>query len=295
MNTFFQGALLKKNRLNILSLILLSLTLSSCGLIEDDNMSDASSVGSPESIVEAKVQEIKAETVSTSDDLFKDSIGKEVSSEPTNIVTTEPLPEVAKTDGPSNITITPEKPLVVEEPTPIITEEKIVVEQEVQASTTPQTYKVQRGETLMQIAFKLYGDISRWKELRRMNGDKLASNSALKSHMELKYMAPTSNFVWKREGTPHLIKNGETLGTISTTVYQTPKHWKKIWENNKILIKNPNLIYAGFTLYYKSQAEMAAKKTKSENSIEINELDEEISNIQSATERETIDISPLAE
>lgn len=278
---------IKMKKLNLLSLILLTLTISSCGFLEDDSVSGVSSDGSPESIVETKITEINAETVSSTDDLFKDTNSKEPAS--------EPMMEVAKLDAPSNITITPEQPIVVEEPKPVITEEKIVVEQEVQASK-PQTYRVQNGETLMQIAFKLYGDVSRWKDLRHMNGDKLASNNALKPHMELKYIPSADNFVWKREGTPYLIKTGETLGTISTSVYQTPKYWKKIWENNKPLIKNPNLIYAGFTLYYKSPAEMALiKRKQKENKVEINEIDEEISNIQSATERETIDISPLAE
>lgn len=54
-----------------------------------------------------------------------------------------------------------------------------------------------------------------------------------------------------------MIRTGETLGTISNTVYQTPKKWKDIWENNKPLIKNPNVIYAGFTLYYKSNSGLA--------------------------------------
>jgi hypothetical protein len=40
----------------------------------------------------------------------------------------------------------------------------------------------------------------------------------------------------------------------------------------------------------KSQTE-----SEKDNSVEINNIDEEINNIQSATEKETIDISPLAE
>jgi len=111
------------------------------------------------------------------------------------------------------------------------------------------TYTVQKGETLMQIAFKLYGDLSKWKSLKELNQSNL-SGGTLKRGSKIKYYVPETPFAWNPQGTPYLIKSGETLGTISNTVYQTPKKWKKIWENNRPLIKNPDRIYAGFTLYY---------------------------------------------
>ena len=70
-------------------------------------------------------------------------------------------------------------------------------------------------------------------ELKEMNSDKLNSSSTLKTNTQLKYHAPAKRFVWNPSGTPHLIKNGETLGTISNSVYGTPRKWKNIWENNK--------------------------------------------------------------
>jgi nucleoid-associated protein YgaU len=115
-----------------------------------------------------------------------------------------------------------------------------------------QHYKVQKGETLMQIAFKIYGDIDMWRELKKMNKDILAkANSNLRANMDLKYAQPENEFVWNPEGTAYIIKNGDTLALISNNVYQSPRKWKKIWNNNKVLIKNPNHIYAGFTIYYK--------------------------------------------
>jgi nucleoid-associated protein YgaU len=68
--------------------------------------------------------------------------------------------------------------------------------------------------------------------------------------MVLKYDAPAQEFVWNPEGNPYLIKNGDTLGGISGQVYNNRNKWRSIWDNNKPLIKNPNKIFAGFTIYY---------------------------------------------
>lgn len=107
-------------------------------------------------------------------------------------------------------------------------------------------YEVQKGETLMWIAFKLYGDYTKWKELESNNREALAHG--VKPGMKLKYNP--GMFVWNPKGLPHLIKTGETLATISNDKYGTIRKWRSIWDNNRDMIKNPDLIFAGFTLYY---------------------------------------------
>ncbi|WP_408098276.1 LysM peptidoglycan-binding domain-containing protein [Peredibacter sp. HCB2-198] len=111
-------------------------------------------------------------------------------------------------------------------------------------------YTVQKNETLMMIAFKLYGDYSRWKDLASSNAEALKGSTALREGMTLNYMAPAEEFVWNPQGLPYLIRTGDTLGGISQTVYTTAKKWKLIWDNNRPLIKDPNKIYSGFTIYY---------------------------------------------
>ncbi len=112
------------------------------------------------------------------------------------------------------------------------------------------TYSVQPNETLMLISFKLYGDYTRWKEIQRYNSDKLGGSTVISPGMQLTYSTQGSGFVWNPQGRPYLIQRGDTLGIISDKVYNTMSKWRKIWDNNKPLIKNPNKIYAGFTLYY---------------------------------------------
>lgn len=119
----------------------------------------------------------------------------------------------------------------------------------IQPSGGMATYTVQQNETLMMIAFKLYGDYGKWKDLARMNATSLGSNNVVSVGTQLQYEAPAQEFVWNPEGNPYLIKTGDTLGTISSDTYGTTRYWKNIWNNNKPLIKDPNLIFAGFTIY----------------------------------------------
>jgi nucleoid-associated protein YgaU len=112
------------------------------------------------------------------------------------------------------------------------------------------TYTVQKNETLMLIAFKLYGDYEKWKELANYNQGALNGSTNLKQGIVLKYNAPAEEFVWNPAGLPYLIRTGDTLGKISGSVYNDQKKWKLIWNNNKPLIKDPNKIFAGFTIYY---------------------------------------------
>jgi nucleoid-associated protein YgaU len=106
------------------------------------------------------------------------------------------------------------------------------------------TYTVQKGDTLMLIAYKVYGDYSKWRDLADLNN---ATNLSIGSTIQ--YRASMENFPVRPEGNPYLIKNGDSLGGISDMNYGTTKHWRAIYQNNRQMIKNPNLIFAGFTLY----------------------------------------------
>lgn len=119
-------------------------------------------------------------------------------------------------------------------------------------------YQVQKGDTLMMIAFKIYGDYRKWKELKEWNKDKLAKK--MEPGVELKYYVPEQSFGWQPNGLPYMVKTGDNLGMISMDKYGTSKKWKDIYENNRPLIRNPNLIFAGFTLYYLPVRDIASEK-----------------------------------
>jgi nucleoid-associated protein YgaU len=159
-------------------------------------------------------------------------------------VTPETLVETSEAvESSSDVTTSNNQPLIEEsnlENAPVISN----------VSGTTKEYTVQKNETLMMVAFKLYGDYGRWKEIANQNTELLKGSTKLNAGMKLSYEAPAEEFVWNPEGNPYLIRTGDTLGGISKQVYATEKKWKLIWDNNRPLIKDPNKIYAGFTLYY---------------------------------------------
>jgi hypothetical protein len=119
------------------------------------------------------------------------------------------------------------------------------------ADNTPSgSYTVRHGQTLMMIAFENYGDLYKWKEIYEANKDRISNPNAIPAGTVLRMDTSAVPVAVDKNGDQYLIKQGDTLGTISTDVYGTTKKWKKLWENNKQIIKNPNRIYAGFYLYY---------------------------------------------
>jgi LysM repeat protein len=213
----------------------------------------------------------------------QESSVKEIEPAVKPVITEAPMPEKVVTKKPV--------PMKVREEAPVIDTEMAEAKVTNAGTGNIKTYSVKKGETLMQIAFKIYGDISKWKELKKLNGDKLASNASLRSKLTLKYIEPETEFVWNPEGTPYMIQNGDTLGIISNNVYQTPKKWKSIWENNKPLIKNPNVIYAGFTLYYKNNGMANYVQPKTLQPKITNNKTEEIKVEQALTELERLNSS----
>jgi len=88
-----------------------------------------------------------------------------------------------------------------------------------------------------------------WRKIRDLNPS-IVSNEMLEVGMNLKYDKPASPFEWNPQGLPYLIRRGDTLVSISADKYGTTSKWRDIYNNNRPLIKDPNLIFAGFTLYY---------------------------------------------
>lgn len=97
------------------------------------------------------------------------------------------------------------------------------------------------------LSFSFYGDYRHWKVLEKLNPQLSIHN--LKKGDVVKFYAPIKKFSWNPEGDPYLIQPEDTLGIISFKSYKTHKRWREIYENNQPFIRDPNLIFAGTTIY----------------------------------------------
>ncbi len=111
-------------------------------------------------------------------------------------------------------------------------------------------YSVQGGDTLMKIAFETYGDVYQWKKIYEDNRDRIQDPNRIPSGTVLKLEKASSPVAIDRSGDRFQIRPGDTLGKISSEIYGTPRKWRKIYERNKTLIRDPNRIFAGFYVYY---------------------------------------------
>jgi len=111
------------------------------------------------------------------------------------------------------------------------------------------TYVVKKGDTLMEIAFEKYADYLKWRKVYRENRSKIVKPKLMQIGTELEINNYTPIAI-KRNGKPYTIKKSDTLKSISLRLYGDENKWQSIWENNPELIRNPEKIYEGFTLYY---------------------------------------------
>jgi|GEM_PF-1085086 len=127
-------------------------------------------------------------------------------------------------------------------------------------------YIVKSGDTLMKIAFNIYGDVDRWKELQELNNKALKGKLLLRKGMKLRYEVPSEAFSAEQHAKSYEIKSGDTLAGIADEVYGRKMKYKKLQTYNKQLIKNPNRIFAGFTIFYditeKEVAEAEARRAE---------------------------------
>lgn len=110
-------------------------------------------------------------------------------------------------------------------------------------------YIVREDDTLMKISFLIFGDVYRWREIYRDNKSRIPDPNSLQEGTVLKVHASGYAEI-DQNGEPYYIKIGDTLVKISGKVYGTRSKWKRLWDNNRQLIHDPDKIYAGFYLYY---------------------------------------------
>jgi nucleoid-associated protein YgaU len=104
----------------------------------------------------------------------------------------------------------------------------------------PDTYTVNRGDFLWRIAGMndIYGDPYAWSRIYTSNRDQIKDPDLI---------FPAQIFQIPRDVGPneHLVMKGEFLSKISglSNVYGSPFQWQKLYEANKEVVTDPNIIY----------------------------------------------------
>ncbi|EQC45346.1 LysM peptidoglycan-binding domain-containing protein [Bacteriovorax sp. Seq25_V] len=155
---------------------------------------------------------------------------------------------------------------IMDNPAPMIAHNEEVKEEidNVISNDRYEDYVVQKGDTLMILAFRLYRDVMMWKDIAGWNSENLNGGTKIYPGDKLKVkVVDFEGNIWQPQGNPYLIQDGDSLMRVSQNVYDgTTRYWRDIWENNTYLIKDPNIIYAGFTLYYLPVEEIKQNKMR---------------------------------
>jgi len=107
-------------------------------------------------------------------------------------------------------------------------------------AAVPPTYTVVRGDYLWKIAAKddIYGDAYAWMRIYTANRDQIKDPNLI---------YPSQVFSIPRQVGPneHLVTKGEFLSKIAgySNVYGSPFKWQKLYEANKDVVSDPNVIY----------------------------------------------------
>lgn len=131
----------------------------------------------------------------------------------------------------------------------VVTMTQKVVEQKMVLGLDTSGYEVKRGESLWKIAKKELGDGNRYIEIAKLNN--LASNMGnLRVGQKLllpkveKVSNPNTNNA-TIIGNEYIVQKGDSLASIALRAYGDTFAWSRIWQANKVNIKNPNLIFSG--------------------------------------------------
>lgn len=116
------------------------------------------------------------------------------------------------------------------------------------------TYEVKRGDNLWKIAENKYNDGFAWTKIAKENNIKNPSLLAVGQKLKMPKIEETTKITTKVtedkhiDGSEYKVVKGDNLWKISVRAYGDGYQWTKIWQENKSLIRNPNLLEIGMTL-----------------------------------------------
>lgn len=111
-------------------------------------------------------------------------------------------------------------------------------------------YEVKEEISFLKLVFLLFRDLDKSKSLKGLNPEIRSDKEILNIGVQIKYIPPLYLPVWPPDGKPYLIKKGDTLSLLAMRLYGTIHRQGELEEKNRVLIKDPDIIYENFTIYY---------------------------------------------
>jgi len=135
-------------------------------------------------------------------------------------------------------------------------------------------YKIRKGDTALLVAFREYRNISMWENILAWNPQ---TEFKVGESIRLKYVNKDNLPKVLEVGTPYIVQKNDYLTRIADNVYNGKRdYWVSIWKNNRVLIKDKDLIYPGFIVYYKNFD--LAKKESTHYYKQLAKMEEALSN-----------------
>lgn len=122
-------------------------------------------------------------------------------------------------------------------------------------------YYVVRGDTLAEIAQKIYGSRNKWKSLRSENGLTDANKIYPGDVIYFTLNESSKAFAEKYELSNrqvYKVAKGDTLSQLAAKFYGTQGAWRTLWKENP-QISNPDRILVGMVISFRAASKVALK------------------------------------
>jgi len=106
------------------------------------------------------------------------------------------------------------------------------------------------GETPRMIAFKVYTDPLKARDLISLNPELHHEEQLLKEGTLIFYVIPEFAKIFRKDGIPYNVVKNDWITKISKSIFNDMSKWIKIWRNNDVFTRNPHLIKVGDLLYW---------------------------------------------
>jgi nucleoid-associated protein YgaU len=168
--------------------------------------------------------------------------------EPAQDSTTEVSPAVAEVTEPSSPEASPRKRNVrkASRSEPVATEAA--------SSGDALQYLVAPGDTLSEIAEKIYGSAREWPTIARANGLEAPHRIYPGDLLQIKTFGSAAAFAQAYNNAPETtvtVQKGDTLFSISERLLGNGSAWKYIWKVNESEIPDPNVLTPGQTVRFR--------------------------------------------